>query len=517
MEENYRTVLDSMDEGFLIAEVLFDTKEEAEDYRCLEVNPAFYKHTGLQEDIVGKTMREIAPDTAIPWLPLYGQVVKTRQAIRFEYDIEVEQLRGYYDIQILPLGDTSSHRVAVLFQNITERKRREKDLAFLAGLNQELMRAQTPAEVVQISGDQVGRFFGASVCAFIEISDTGEKAIVFDEWHRPGGPSLIGTYDLRQYVNEEYKDWMSAGQEIVVRNAREDGRLNDREKLEALRIGSFVNMPLARDGKWKYALGVFHEQPYNWQDDELVLMQDMTARIWNRLERARIEAALQQQKDDFIGIASHELRTPMTSIKLYGQVLQQELNEEGDRKNAEVMQKMNTQIDRLTILIHDLLDTTCIAEGTLPLKKQSFQLNDLINECIQALQHLTPHHHIKASLSEIPVITADRERIQQVVVNLLSNAIKYSPGAEEVWIRSGMNGNMVKVCIEDKGIGIPPEVRNKIFDRFFRVDSEKMQTYPGMGLGLFISAGIIKRHGGSLTVDSEEDKGSIFCFTLPAG
>lgn len=515
MEENYRTVLDSMDEGFLIAEVLFDPAGEAEDYRCLEVNPAFYKHTGLHEDIVGKTMCEIAPNTAIPWLPLYGQVVRTRQSIRFEYDIEVEQLRGYYDVQILPLGDASSHRVAVLFQNITERKRREKELTFLSDLNQELMSARTPAEVVRVFGTHVGRLFGASVCAFIEIDEAGDKALIFDEWHRPGVRSLIGTYDLRQYVTNEYKDWMSSGQEVVVRNAQEDGRISDKEKLAALGIGSFINVPLIRDGKWKYALGVYHEHPYDWRDDELLLIQETTTRIWNRLERARAEVALQQQKDDFIGIASHELRTPMTSIKLYGQVLQQELEDTGDQENVEVMRRMNTQINRLTTLIRDLLDTTHIAEGTLPLKKQSFQLNDLLSECIQSLQHLTPNHSIRTHLCEMPVITADRERISQVVVNLLSNAIKYSSDSEDVWVRSGMTGNMIKVCIEDKGIGIPPEVLHKVFDRFFRVDSEKMQTYPGMGLGLFISAGIIDRHGGSLTVDSEENKGSKFCFTIP--
>lgn len=127
-EEKYRTILTSMYEGFLLAEVLLDEAGEAYDYLCVEVNPAFYAHTGLPSDIVGLTMREIAPGQPIPWLPIYGQVVKTRQATQFEYDIEMEELRGHYNVQVLPLNEPSQRRVAVLFHNITERKRAEEAL-----------------------------------------------------------------------------------------------------------------------------------------------------------------------------------------------------------------------------------------------------------------------------------------------------------------------------------------------------------------------------------------------------
>jgi PAS domain S-box-containing protein len=128
-ETLYRTVLASMDEGLMIAEVMFDeTGKEAIDYRVLETNKAFYKHTGLPLGIVGKTIREIVIGDEIPWLGIYGWVVLTGEPTRFEYEITVEPLVGWYDVFIQRIGEPHQHRAAVMFQNITERKRVEEEL-----------------------------------------------------------------------------------------------------------------------------------------------------------------------------------------------------------------------------------------------------------------------------------------------------------------------------------------------------------------------------------------------------
>ncbi|RYY15578.1 MAG: PAS domain-containing sensor histidine kinase, partial [Chitinophagaceae bacterium] len=224
---------------------------------------------------------------------------------------------------------------------------------------------------------------------------------------------------------------------------------------------------------------------------------------------------LEQQKDEFIGIASHELKTPVTSIKIYGEILQERFEEADDAANAQMMKAMNAQVDRLIELIANLFDTTRIAEGKLLLHYEELDLNQLISEKAEEVQRISPKHNIILNLGEVPLVSADRERISQVLTNLLSNAVKYSPSGGEVLVTSKKTENAVMVSVKDSGIGIAEESQTKIFERFFRVNVPSLQTYPGMGLGLYISSGIISRHGGAITVTSEEGKGSIFTFTLP--
>jgi signal transduction histidine kinase len=225
---------------------------------------------------------------------------------------------------------------------------------------------------------------------------------------------------------------------------------------------------------------------------------------------------LEQQREEFIGIASHELKTPITSIKAYAQILQETFEQTEDKQSARLMQKLDAQVDRLTDLIRDLLDTTKIAEGQLLLKPERFNLNNLITEHVEELQRISGRHRLVWNAGSPCWVNADKERISQVLTNLISNAIKYSPNGGDVDIRCDLEEDKLKVGIRDSGIGIPEEMRQKVFDRFFRVKQQQVQTFPGMGLGLYITAGIIHRHGGDIWVESNEGQGSRFFFTLPA-
>ena len=224
---------------------------------------------------------------------------------------------------------------------------------------------------------------------------------------------------------------------------------------------------------------------------------------------------LEQQKDDFIGIASHELKTPVTSIKAYAEILKEKFWQAKDAKNAELMQKLDLQVDRLSELINTLLSSTKVTEGRLELRPEPFDLCRLLGELAEGWQRLSGRHRIRLECEEIPEIEADREQITQVMTNLVSNAIKYSPDGGDVIISATSNGKELSVCVQDFGVGIPEGLQDKLFGRFFRVNNPKLQTFPGMGLGLYICAGIIKRHGGTLKVQSKEGKGSSFCFTIP--
>ncbi|MEO8764617.1 MAG: PAS domain S-box protein [Ginsengibacter sp.] len=222
-----------------------------------------------------------------------------------------------------------------------------------------------------------------------------------------------------------------------------------------------------------------------------------------------------QQKDYFISMASHELKTPITSIKGYVQILQtMHLNSEDAflKKSLNIIDK---QIGTLTNLISDLLDVSKIKTGNLSLKKEPFQLQELIVEIADEIRHVNPGYSVCISTSSQAIVYADRERIGQVLINFLTNAIKYSPGSNEVRIESAVADDNIIVSVKDSGIGINKQDQQKIFERFYRVEGKNEKTFPGFGIGLFIASEIIRRHDGNIGVESESGKGSVFYFSLP--
>jgi len=224
---------------------------------------------------------------------------------------------------------------------------------------------------------------------------------------------------------------------------------------------------------------------------------------------------MQQQKDDFIGIASHELKTPVTSIKAYTQVLERMLLKKGEAREAAMIGKMDAQLNRLTNLIGDLLDVTKINSGKLQFNDQDFDFNLHLDELLEDLQRTTTKHIIIKKFSPTGIVYGDKERIGQVVTNLITNAIKYSPNADKIIVCTALENDEATLCVQDYGIGIPKANLDRVFEQFYRVSGEMQHTFPGLGLGLYISSEIIKREGGRIWVNSEQGKGSTFCFALP--
>ena len=223
----------------------------------------------------------------------------------------------------------------------------------------------------------------------------------------------------------------------------------------------------------------------------------------------------QQQKDNFLGIASHELKTPLTSLKLYSQFLEKNLRKQEDDKNADVAKKMDEQINKLTSLVNDLLDVTKIQNGKILLNKSDFDFDDLVEEIVTEQQMITSHKILVES-EKIGNIYSDRHRISQVMSNLIGNAIKYSPDSDRIHITTKVtDDDCVLFTVRDFGIGIPADKTEKVFEQYYRVSGSKEHTFPGLGLGLYISSEIIKRSGGKIFVNSIEGKGSEFCFLIP--
>ncbi len=222
-----------------------------------------------------------------------------------------------------------------------------------------------------------------------------------------------------------------------------------------------------------------------------------------------------QQKDYFIKMASHELKTPITSIKGYVQLLQSMYSDGNDGFLKGSLDKLGNQINKMTNLIGELLDLSKIKSGQLLLQKQEFCMHQLVEEVINEISHVNPDHKIIFSKFCSAHVMADRIRIAQVITNFLTNAIKYSPESLEIYVESNVAEDNVFVSVEDRGIGISKADQKKIFERFYRVEGKNEKTFPGFGIGLFIAAEIIQRHGGVIGVNSAIPKGSIFYFSLP--
>lgn len=224
---------------------------------------------------------------------------------------------------------------------------------------------------------------------------------------------------------------------------------------------------------------------------------------------------LSKQRDEFISIATHELKTPVTSIKAYTQVLKNIFAKRNDIKAVEYLGKMDAQLNKLTNLISDLLDVNKIKAGHLQFHQEHFNFDELVTEITEELQRTTSRHVLELRLGKVPDIDGDRDRLGQVITNLLSNAIKYSPHSDRIIITTQNDNDTVYLSVQDFGIGIPRDKQAKVFEKFFRVSGPKQDTFPGLGLGLFISAQIVERLGGRIWVESETGQGSTFHLSLP--
>ncbi|HEY1023818.1 MAG TPA: ATP-binding protein [Sphingobacteriaceae bacterium] len=237
-------------------------------------------------------------------------------------------------------------------------------------------------------------------------------------------------------------------------------------------------------------------------------MMGMTTDVTDHKEKER-------RRDELITIVSHELKTPVTSMKAYLQLLGRKIAIAPDDPAAEMFNKIEIQISRLVMLITDLLDVSKIEGGHLQLKIEKYNFHDLLAEVVADVQKTTATHQIVLSDNPHVTITGDPERTRQVIINLLTNAIKYSPDAGQVIVKATTRRRELTCSVQDFGIGIPLNKQKRIFDRFYRVSDDPNYAVTGIGMGLYISSEIIMRLGGRMWFESVPDEGSTFSFSIP--
>jgi two-component system CheB/CheR fusion protein len=324
------------------------------------------------------------------------------------------------------------------------------------------------------------------------------------------------------YVNETWENFTGFGMsEHLLEQTLEAVHQEDRQKVvEKLGTDFLAHVPMQVklrfrkvDGQHRWML-VYANPVFN---------PDFSGYVGSMIdidEQERAQKAtklLLKRRDEFLGIASHELKTPITSMKASLQILEKLSETEFDPSKIRPFIAMaNKQIRKLTEIVDDLLDVTKIQSGKMLLNLTGFSFQESVQDCIAEIKQYAPKYYLEIDKNDPVTVYADRTRIEQVMINFLTNAIKYSPGQNRIIINVERLENEVKFSVTDFGIGIPQDKQPFIFDRFFRVH-ESSQNFSGLGLGLYISAEIINRHKGSVGMESEEGRGSTFWFTLPVG
>ena len=232
-------------------------------------------------------------------------------------------------------------------------------------------------------------------------------------------------------------------------------------------------------------------------------------------EEIEFRKVAENKKDEFISIASHELKTPLTSIKGYIQILERMVKKYGDKDINSYLNRTGVQVNKLNNLVSDLLDISKIESGKIEYNLQSFDFGHLVKNTIEIIQQTQDCEITLKSYVENIKVQGDETRLEQVIINYLTNAVKYSPDCKQVEVNFHLTPtNEIYLSVKDFGIGVPLEMQQHIFDKFYRVE-ESSTRFQGLGIGLYISAEIIRRHHGRFGVESKQGQGSEFYFALP--
>lgn len=244
-------------------------------------------------------------------------------------------------------------------------------------------------------------------------------------------------------------------------------------------------------------------------------VQERTKELETALTDLQQQKETEKKKDEFISIVSHELKTPLTSISALVQLAGQKLKSSPDDFLSGVMEKAGVQVKKMTAMINGFLNVSRLESGKISIDRQVFNLDEVIADVIKETELTAATHQIQFVPCGAVQVFADKEKIASVVVNLVSNALKYSPKGSLVDIECVAGPEAVRVSVKDEGIGIAKQDQEQLFERYYRVENDHTKYISGFGIGLYVSAEIVRRHGGQIGVDSNPGDGSSFYFSLP--
>jgi len=436
-----------------------------------------------KEEVLGKPMLEVFPELQDQAFPgLWKHVLDTGEQIRepehvvsYKDKVTGEDRKYYIDYYCQPLSDRTGNRIGVISTviNVSDKVHSRKQVE-----------AAESRLRLAIDSAKLGTWY--IDVASRELKTSARLKEIFGFHPQDEVPLDAAT----NQIQEAYRaDVLYAMEQAMTSGIAYD-------------IEYPVNRYLDGSIRWIRATGKLYEN-VNGLRNFSGIVQDITQRKNE-----------EQRKDDFLSIASHELKTPVTSLKGALQLLDRKKNDLTSPLVPRLIAQANVSVNKITYLIDDLLNTTRTNEGQLHLNYTEFTISEMLDQCCHHLR-VGGKHELVLQGDRSLKMWADEIRIDQVVVNLVNNAVKYAPAERTIYLIVEDLGDSVKISVKDNGPGISADKVEHLFDRYYRVDYSGVQ-YSGLGLGLYISAEIIKKHRGNIGVDTEVGKGSTFWFTIPA-
>ena len=532
-EERYRTLFSTLIEGFCVIEVIFDSDNKPVDYRFLEINPAFESQTGLH-NAKGRRMRELAPDHEAHWFKIYGNVALTGRPARFVN--EAKALDRWYDVSAYRVGGPESRNVAILFNDITKRKRAETRARALQQITAALAAAITPEQVGDVVLNQASQTLGAAAAVMGLIAegdavDVWSSLGVSDEVLARWGRKRMDTRTL-------LTDVVRTGRAIVMPSLAEYAAAYPDILPEVGPFGlqAVAGIPLTVGDRVLGAVTFIFSSSRAFSAEDVAFMETIAGQAAQAVERARLYRTVQSQaqtlainneelreadrrKNEFLAMLSHELRNPLAPIRSGLYILNRAAPGSEQARRAQAV--VDRQVGHMTRIVDDLLDVTRISRGKLQLRRESLDFVDVVRRAIDDHRALFAANNLElqASIPDEPIrINGDRTRVAQVVGNLLQNAAKFTPagGTVTVIVEADDEGRQAVVRVRDTGPGITAEMLPQIFEPFTQADTTLDRSKGGLGLGLSLVKGIMEMHGGTTSVVSEgPGRGAEFVVGFP--
>ena len=409
------------------------------------------------EEFIGKTLYELnyPGELADRILIQIQQVFDEKEEVKDETAFMTHSgVEGFFEYILNPVfaPDGSVELVVGSTRDITKNKYREANLAFKADFSQSLVALSNGAEILQMFGEKISKFLGASKCAFFEINEKKDIAAVKYEWHRSDSPELSENYKIPELSDREFQEMMMAGRTMVVPDVQQDPFVGDNEQFEAFGIGSFVKVPLIRDNVWKFILAVYHDQPYKWREDQVALLNDLANYIWTKLERLNAQKELKESEERLQAlvknlpggaafIVDRELRflladgealtrTNMRTEDIVGKTVAEVL----DAQQAEIYTKFyeSALLGKTLELEHQKEDRTYLVKGT-PL----YTAKGKIYAALALTYDITEHQKAEATLRKseqwLSLIMKSIKDYAIITTDVSGIINGWNPGAEKMF------------------------------------------------------------------------------------
>jgi PAS domain S-box-containing protein len=558
-EARYRSLFNSMDEGYFLCDVVFDENDQPIDLFYIDENPAAIRMTG--QSFRGQRLREINPNYEEYWYEIFGRVAQTGQAERLERYAAPDQI--WYDFYVFKVGSDDQGRVAVVFNDITDRKRTEAQLrrvaeidAFRVKLSDALRSLSDPVQIQAEACRLLGEQLGVDRAYYVEVNEAGGYSRINQDYVRGDSPSLVGTFSLAEYGWSV--PYLRRGETITVADTQTDTIVpdGDRELMAAIGIISHISLPLIKAGELVGALCVTEAVPREWSTAEVELVRETAERIWASIERARAEtelreseiqrvreqsareeerqraenlAELDRAKTLFFSNISHEFRTPLTLLLAPLQDALSDCTYPLAPPHRERLELAHRNAMRLLKLVNTLLDFSRIEAGRMEAVYEPTDLAMFTTELASVFRSAIERAGLQLIVDCQPLpepVYVDREMWEKIVLNLLSNAFKFTlegeitvrlhPADGDAGKRNG-RADRVMLQIQDTGTGIAPEHLPHLFERFYQVRGAQARTHEGSGIGLALVHELIRLQGGTIDVSSTVGQGSCFTISIPLG